>query len=104
MMLATEVSLSMLMNSLPTGGMMTRIACGSMIRRSDVRWDMPIDFGASVWPRSTDEHAGAHDLGNIGALVEAEAEERGDGRRDDIDSADVEQTRNAETRERRAPG
>ena len=54
MTLATEVSLTMLMTSLPTGGMMTRIACGSTMRRRVVSRVMPIAFAASVWPRSTE--------------------------------------------------
>ena len=44
----------MLMNSLPTGGMMTRIACGSTMRRSVVSRVMPIALAASVWPLSTE--------------------------------------------------
>ncbi len=50
---AIEVPLSMLMKSLPVGGMITRIACGSTIRRSVMAGVMPIDFAASVCPRST---------------------------------------------------
>eukprot|EP01022_Parablepharisma_sp_SALTPOND_P021562 TRINITY_DN427_c3_g1_i1.p1 TRINITY_DN427_c3_g1~~TRINITY_DN427_c3_g1_i1.p1 ORF type:complete len:882 (+),score=278.44 TRINITY_DN427_c3_g1_i1:1771-4416(+) len=51
--LATEVSLIMLITSLPTGGMITRMACGSTMRRKAVRRVMPIALAASVWPLST---------------------------------------------------
>ncbi len=54
MTLAIEVSFTIEMNSLPTGGMMTRIACGSTMRRRIVRRVIPIDFAASVWPTSTE--------------------------------------------------
>ena len=40
--------------SLPVGGMITRIACGSTIRRSVCSRDMPSDWAASVWPSSTE--------------------------------------------------
>ena len=38
---------------------------------------MPSDFAASIWPGSIDEDPGAHDLGHVGALVEAEGEDAG---------------------------
>ncbi len=44
----------MLMNSLPVGGMMTRIACGRTTRRSVLPCVMPRACDASVWPSSTD--------------------------------------------------
>ena len=50
---AIEVPFSMLMKSLPVGGMITRIACGSTTRRSVRLGAMPIDFAASVCPLST---------------------------------------------------
>ena len=40
--------------SLPVGGMITRMACGSTIRRSVCVRDMPSAPAASVWPSSTD--------------------------------------------------
>ncbi|MNT47385.1 hypothetical protein D3C72_1840960 [compost metagenome] len=54
MTLASEVIFTMPMNSLPTGGMMTRMACGKMTRRSACRRGMPIDLAASYWPVSTE--------------------------------------------------
>ena len=50
---AIDVPLSMLMKSLPVGGMITRMACGSTTRRSVAAGVMPIDFAASVCPLST---------------------------------------------------
>ena len=47
----SEVSLSIAMVSLPVGGMITRIACGSTIRRSIWPRLMPSAGAASVWPR-----------------------------------------------------
>ena len=40
--------------SLPVGGMITRMACGSTIRRIVIRRVMPIDWAASVCPSSTE--------------------------------------------------
>src|SRR6476469_9377252 len=51
----SEVVFSMLMTSLPVGGMMTRIACGSTVRRIVSPHDMPSAVAASVWPSPTDE-------------------------------------------------
>lgn len=50
----SEVVFSIEMVSLPVGGMITRIAWGSTIRRSAVVWLMPSAWAASVWPSSTD--------------------------------------------------
>ncbi len=50
----SEVVLSIEMVSLPVGGMITRIACGSTIRRSVAARLMPSAWAASVWPSSTD--------------------------------------------------
>ena len=44
----------MLMVSLPNVGMMTRMACGSTMRRIVSDGDMPSDEAASVWPASTE--------------------------------------------------
>ena len=51
--ISSEVSLSIAMVSLPVGGTMTRIACGSTIRRSVFPRLMPSALAASVWPGST---------------------------------------------------
>ena len=49
----SEVVFSMPMVSLPVGGMMMRMACGSTMRRMmSVRF-MPSALAASVWPGST---------------------------------------------------
>ena len=52
--MSSEVSLSMAIVSLPVGGMITRIAWGSTIRRSVCDRDMPSAPAASLWPCSTD--------------------------------------------------
>ena len=44
----------MLINSLPVGGMITRIACGSTVRRIVIPHDMPKAVDASVCPSGTD--------------------------------------------------
>ena len=44
----------MLMVSLPIVGMITRMACGSTMRRMVSVGDMPSDEAASVWPASTE--------------------------------------------------
>ena len=54
MTLASEVAFTMPMNSLPSGGITTRIACGRMIRRSARSRPMPIACAASYCPMSTD--------------------------------------------------
>ncbi len=51
----SDVVLSMEMVSLPVGGTMTRIACGSTMRRRILASFMPSAFAASVWPGSTDD-------------------------------------------------
>jgi hypothetical protein len=48
------VFLSIEMVSLPVGGMITRMACGTTIRRSVCSRDMPSDEAASVCPSSTE--------------------------------------------------
>ena len=40
--------------SLPVGGTMTRMACGSTIRRIALPRLMPSAWAASLWPWSTD--------------------------------------------------
>ena len=52
--MSSEVSLSMAMVSLPVGGTMTRMACGSTTRRIVLRRLMPSACAASAWPVSTD--------------------------------------------------
>ena len=44
----SDVVFSMLMTSLPVGGMITRIACGSTVRRIVSDHDMPRAVEASV--------------------------------------------------------
>ena len=50
MTLASDVAFTMPMNSLPSGGITTRIACGRMMRRSAFIRPMPIACAASYWP------------------------------------------------------
>lgn len=54
MTVASEVVFSIEMVSLPVGGMITRIACGRMIRRVVRVLLMPSACAASVWPSGTD--------------------------------------------------
>ena len=51
---ASEVVFSIEIVSLPVGGMITRIACGSTIRRIVCSRVMPSECAASVWPSSTE--------------------------------------------------
>ena len=51
---SSDVVLSMLIVSLPNVGMMTRIACGSTMRRIVSVGDMPSEDAASIWPASTE--------------------------------------------------
>ena len=52
--LARDEVLSIEMVSLPVGGMITRMACGNMIRRRVMARVMPSAWAASLWPCSTD--------------------------------------------------
>ena len=54
MTLTSEVFLSWPMNSLPVGGMITRMACGRMMRRIVRSRDMPRACAASTCPSSTE--------------------------------------------------
>ena len=45
--MTSDVVFSMLMTSLPVGGMITRIACGSTVRRIVIPHDMPSAVDAS---------------------------------------------------------
>ena len=49
----SDVVFSMEISSLPVGGMITRIACGSTMRRVDSPQDMPSARAASSCPSST---------------------------------------------------
>ena len=51
--MSSEVSFSMAMVSLPVGGTITRIACGSTTRRIALPRLMPRACAASIWPLST---------------------------------------------------
>ena len=50
----SDVVFSIEMVSLPVGGMMTRMACGSTMRRRIWNRVIPIDWAASVCPSSTE--------------------------------------------------
>ena len=50
----SEVVFSMPMVSFPSGGTITRMACGTMMRRRMVPFPMPSALDASVWPLSTE--------------------------------------------------
>ncbi|GMA18627.1 hypothetical protein GCM10025862_06480 [Arsenicicoccus piscis] len=54
MAVSSEVSLTIARVSLPVGGTMTRMACGSTTRIIVRLGGMPRACAASVWPRSTD--------------------------------------------------
>ena len=49
---SNELVFSMLLKSLPSGGTITRAACGSTIRRIANPWVMPSDRAASICPLS----------------------------------------------------
>ena len=51
---ASDVVLSWPMNSLPVGGMITRIACGSTVLRIVSNHDIPSAVEASVCPSGTE--------------------------------------------------
>jgi hypothetical protein len=51
---SSEVVLSMLLNSLPSGGTITRAACGSTTRRMPSLCGIPSERAASIWPLSTE--------------------------------------------------
>ena len=46
--MTSDVVFSMLMISFPVGGMITRMACGSMVRRIVIHHDMPRAVDASA--------------------------------------------------------
>jgi hypothetical protein len=54
MTLTSELVFSIEIVSLPVGGMITRIACGSTMRRIVCRRVSPSAEAASVWPSSTE--------------------------------------------------
>ena len=54
MTLASDVSLTMPMVSLPMGGTITRIAWGRTMVSMARSLVIPIDCAASIWPRSTE--------------------------------------------------
>ena len=54
MTLTREVFFTMEITSLPTGGMITRMACGNTMRRKMVSGRMPSASAARVCPRGTE--------------------------------------------------
>ena len=82
MTLASDVYLSMPIVWLPVGGTIIRIACGSTIRRIVCSGVKPERLGGLGLPVVDGEDAAADDLGHVRALVEAEAEQRREERRD----------------------
>src|ERR1700754_1744332 len=50
----SDVVFNMLMTSLPVGGMITRIAWGTTVRRIVIPHDMPNAVEASDWPSGTE--------------------------------------------------
>ena len=64
------------MVSLPNVGMMTRIACGSTMRRMVSVGDMPSDERRLALAGVDGDDAGAHQLGGVRGLVEAQGEDR----------------------------
>ena len=98
MTLASEVSLTMPMNSLPSGGITTRIACGRMIRRKRQQAAHADRLRRLVLADIHREHPGAHDFRGIGALVDAEPEQRREERRHHIHRAARPEAGNADRR------
>ena len=66
----------MLMISLPVGGTITRIACGSTTRRMTCSRVMPEGCGGLGLALVDGEDSGPHDLGHVGAFVERQREQR----------------------------
>ena len=77
----SDVVLSIEIVSLPVGGTITRIACGSTIRRSVCIRDMPERRRRLALALVDRLDAAAHDLRHVRGLVEAEPEQRGGERR-----------------------
>ncbi len=73
MTLTSEVALIMLMSWLPVGGMMERIACGMMMRRSARARVMPKACVVSTWPVIDRKQTAANDLRHVGGLVQRTA-------------------------------
>ena len=90
--------------SLPVGGMITRIACGSTIRRIVCRRVMPSDAGRVGLALVDRDDPGADDLRHVGALVEPEPEDRGCERRDQRVGVGVDERRAERDAERRSSG
>ena len=65
--LTSEVVLSIEIVSLPVGGMITRIACGSTIRRIVCRRVMPERLRRLGLALVDRDDPGAHDLRHVGA-------------------------------------
>ena len=73
--MSSEVSLTMAMVSLPVGGTMTRIACGSTMRRIVLAAGHAERLGGLGLAAVDREDAGARDLGHVGGLGQPEAED-----------------------------
>ena len=72
----SDVVLSIEMTSLPVGGMITRIACGSTTRVIVCHQPRPERGRGLVLPLVDREQSSAHDLGHVGRLVQGEADDR----------------------------
>src|SRR6476620_4509763 len=75
---SSEVSLTMAIVSLPVGGRMTRIACGSTTRRLGL-------------PRVDGQDAGSGDLGHVGRLGQSEADDAGEQRARELVDVEAEE-------------
>ena len=80
--LASEVFFSIEITSLPVGGMITRIACGSTIRRIVWIRDMPSDCAASDCPSATEMMPARTISAMYAASLRRDAEDRRDEGRD----------------------
>ena len=65
----------MLIVSLPIVGMITRMACGRTMRRMMSVGDMPSDERRLGLAGVDRDDAGAHELGGVGRLVQAQGED-----------------------------
>ena len=74
----SEVSLSIAIVSLPVGGTITRIACGSTIRRSVWPRVRPSACGGLGLARVDRLDAGPDDLGHVGRLGQRQRQHAGD--------------------------
>ena len=99
--ISSEVSLSIAIVSLPVGGMITRIACGSTIRRIVAPRLMPERAGRLGLTGVDRLDAGADDLGHVGALGQRQPDQPGGEAAEDLVAVQAEEVQVAAQPEQR---